>query len=50
MVRKGVCVVTEEMLVKRFAELEEEMRNHYFWCKVKMNAYAIVLILLLYFK
>lgn len=40
-----------ETIEKRFKHLEAEMKQHYFWCKVKMNLYGVVLLgLLLVFK
>lgn len=34
---------------ERFKELETEMRRHYFWCKVKLNTYAIILLVLFFY-
>lgn len=35
---------------KRFNDLKEQMELHYFWCKVKLNAFCIFLLILLWLK
>lgn len=40
-----------EMLEKRFEVLEQELKREYFWCKVKLNTYAVILLgLILFFE
>lgn len=35
-----------EVLNDKFESLEKEMKENYFWCKVKLHAYALILLLL----
>lgn len=40
-------VVVEKMLIEKFQRLEDEMREHYRWCKIKLHAWGGVLLVLL---
>lgn len=40
----------ERLLLDRFQRLEEEMREHYKWCKIKLHLWGAVLLLLLVLK
>lgn len=35
-----------EVLNTKFNHLEKEMKENYFWCKVKLHSYALILLLL----
>ena len=35
-----------EVLDNKFESLEKEMKENYFWCKIKLHAYALILLLL----
>ena len=44
-------LITQEILIKSFDVLRSELRREYFWCKVKLNTYAVFLFgLILYFE
>lgn len=38
-------------MIKHFGLLRDELKREYFWCKVKLNTYAVILLgLILFFE
>ena len=39
--------MVEKILIDNFKRLEDEMRDHYKWCKIKLHAWGAILLVLL---
>lgn len=46
-IKQSEPTIVEKMLIENFQRLEDEMREHYKWCKIKLHAWGLVLLIMM---